>query len=40
MRIIATGQDTGDVIQWVKFSGASWAKDGSGFYYGRLTYSF
>ncbi|MBL8244226.1 MAG: S9 family peptidase [Rhodanobacteraceae bacterium] len=35
VRDIATGQDTGDVIQWVKFSGASWAKDGSGFYYGR-----
>lgn len=24
-----------DEIQWVKFSGATWSKDGSGFYYGR-----
>ena len=28
---IATGKDTGDLIEWVKFSGASWAKDSSGF---------
>ena len=32
---IATGKDTGDVLEWIKFSGASWAKDGSGFYYSR-----
>jgi prolyl oligopeptidase len=32
---IATGKDTGDLIEWVKFSGASWAKDSSGFYYSR-----
>jgi prolyl oligopeptidase len=32
---IATGKDTEDLIEWVKFSGASWAKDGSGFYYSR-----
>jgi prolyl oligopeptidase len=32
---IATGKDTDDLIEWVKFSGASWAKDGSGFYYSR-----
>ena len=46
---IATGKDTEDVIEWVKFSGASWAKDSSGFYYSRypkpkegsaLTFSF
>lgn len=24
-----------DQLDWVKFSGVSWAKDGSGFYYGR-----
>lgn len=24
-----------DLLEWVKFSGASWAKDGSGFYYSR-----
>ncbi len=32
---IATGSDLPDVIKWVKFSSASWAKDGSGFYYTR-----
>ena len=32
---IATGRDTSDVLKWIKFSGASWAKDGSGFYYSR-----
>ncbi|HYF35855.1 MAG TPA: prolyl oligopeptidase family serine peptidase, partial [Prosthecobacter sp.] len=32
---IATGKDREDLIEWVKFSGASWAKDGSGFYYSR-----
>jgi prolyl oligopeptidase len=32
---IATGKDTDDLIEWVKFSGASWAKDSSGFYYSR-----
>jgi len=35
-RDIATGRDTEDLIEWVKFSGASWAKDGSGFYYSRF----
>ncbi len=35
VRDIATGRDTKDLIEWVKFSGASWAKDGSGFYYSR-----
>ncbi len=33
---VATGKDTGDEIRWVKFSGLSWAKDGSGFYYSRF----
>lgn len=32
---IDTGEDLEDTIQWVKFSGASWLPDGSGFYYGR-----
>jgi prolyl oligopeptidase len=35
VRDIATGRDTKDLIEWVKFSGASWAKDGGGFYYSR-----
>ena len=35
VRDIATGNDLADHIQWVKFSGASWTKDGSGFYYSR-----
>ncbi|MCO4292785.1 prolyl oligopeptidase family serine peptidase [Solitalea sp. MAHUQ-68] len=30
---VATQQPTGDVIKWVKFSGANWCKDG--FYYSR-----
>ncbi len=35
VREVASGQDRPDVITWVKFSSASWAKDGSGFYYSR-----
>lgn len=35
VRNVETGQDTDDVIKWSKFSGASWTKDGSGFFYGR-----
>ncbi|MBU6300874.1 MAG: prolyl oligopeptidase family serine peptidase [Verrucomicrobia bacterium] len=35
VREIASGQDLGDHIQWVKFSGISWMKDGSGFFYAR-----
>ncbi len=34
VRDIATGADLDDVIEWSKFSGAAWRKDGSGFYYG------
>ncbi len=30
---IETGQETGDVLRWVKFSGAAWFKDG--FFYSR-----
>src|SRR3954452_11675376 len=36
VRAVKTGKDTADVIKWVKFSGLSWAKDGSGFYYSRF----
>ena len=35
VRDVGTGQDLDDRIEWVKFSGASWAHDGSGFYYSR-----
>lgn len=30
---VATGQTLADTIEWVKFSGIGWAKDGSGFFY-------
>jgi prolyl oligopeptidase len=36
IRDIATGKDLPDVINWVKFSGASWTNDGSGFFYSRF----
>ena len=36
VRDVATGKDLDDVVKWVKFSGASWAKDGSGFFYSRF----
>ncbi|HMP50611.1 MAG TPA: prolyl oligopeptidase family serine peptidase [Candidatus Melainabacteria bacterium] len=32
---IATGKDLDDHLKWIKFSGASWLKDGSGFFYSR-----
>ena len=32
---VESGADLGDTIEWVKFSGLDWAKDGSGFYYSR-----
>ncbi|MBL9115689.1 MAG: S9 family peptidase [Verrucomicrobiaceae bacterium] len=35
VRDVDSGKDLPDVIEWVKFSSASWAKDGSGFYYSR-----
>src|ERR1044071_1873657 len=35
VRDVKTGQDLGDEIKWVKFSGASWTKDSKGFYYSR-----
>ncbi len=33
VRDTETGIDTQDVIEWVKFSGATWAPDSKGFYY-------
>ncbi len=35
VRNVATGEDRADLVEWVKFSGASWAKDASGFFYSR-----
>ncbi len=31
-----TAKDLSDRLQWIKFSSASWTKDGKGFYYGRF----
>ncbi len=36
VRDVATGKDLDDHLRWVKFSGISWARDGSGFYYSRF----
>lgn len=33
VREVGTGRDLPDVVRWSKFSGASWLKDGSGFFY-------
>ena len=33
---VATGTVMSDLVEWVKFSGLDWAKDGSGFYYSRF----
>ena len=35
VRDVDTSKDLPDVIKWVKFSGASWTKDGKGFFYSR-----
>jgi prolyl oligopeptidase len=35
VRDVDTGKDLPDLIKWVKFSGASWMKDGKGFFYSR-----
>ena len=35
VRDLATGEDTADVVHWVKFSGLNWTKDGKGFFYSR-----
>jgi prolyl oligopeptidase len=35
VRDVETGKDLSDSIKWVKFSGASWTKDGNGFFYSR-----
>jgi prolyl oligopeptidase len=33
VRDVATGKDRPDKLEWSKFGGASWLKDGTGFYY-------
>jgi prolyl oligopeptidase len=35
VRDVATGKDLPDKLSWVKWSSASWTKDGTGFYYSR-----
>ncbi|PSN14506.1 S9 family peptidase [filamentous cyanobacterium CCT1] len=35
VRDIETGEDTDDLLKWVKFSGASWTHDHAGFFYSR-----
>jgi prolyl oligopeptidase len=35
VRNITTGEDLPDLLKWSKFSGASWMKDASGFFYAR-----
>ncbi|MBV8608965.1 MAG: S9 family peptidase [Singulisphaera sp.] len=36
VRDVATRRDRDDLLKWVKFSDASWTKDGKGFYYSRF----
>ncbi|MFO0846090.1 MAG: prolyl oligopeptidase family serine peptidase [Gemmataceae bacterium] len=33
---VETGKVRDDLVRWVKFSGASWTKDGKGFFYSRF----
>ncbi|WP_158944492.1 prolyl oligopeptidase family protein [Granulicella sp. S190] len=33
VRDVTTGKDLPDIVEWSKFSGAAWLKDGSGFFY-------
>lgn len=35
VRDLSTGKDLEDHVEWVKFSGISWKKDGTGFFYSR-----
>lgn len=36
VRDLTTGKNTTDIVKWVKFSSASWTKDGQGFFYSRF----
>ena len=35
VRDVKSGKDQPDIIDWIKFSGATWLKDGTGFFYSR-----
>ncbi|MEO5896186.1 MAG: prolyl oligopeptidase family serine peptidase [Vicinamibacterales bacterium] len=35
IRRLTTGQDLDDTVQWMRFSGLSWTRDGKGFFYSR-----
>src|SRR5436853_1118103 len=35
LRDVVTARDLPDHLKWIKFSGASWTKDGAGFFYSR-----
>jgi prolyl oligopeptidase len=35
VRAVADGTDLDDHLRWIKFSGASWTRDGKGFFYSR-----
>jgi len=35
VRDVESGKDLSDDLKWVKFSGASWTRDGKGFFYSR-----
>jgi len=35
VRDVGTARDLSDHLKWIKFSGASWTKDGAGFFYSR-----
>ena len=35
VRAVADGSDLDDHLRWIKFSGASWTRDGKGFFYSR-----
>jgi prolyl oligopeptidase len=35
VRDVQTGKDLADDLKWIKFSSASWTKDGKGFFYSR-----
>src|SRR5262245_1991736 len=36
VREVATGKDLPDRVEWFRFSGISWTKDGKGFFYSRF----